>query len=84
MSTDDTVRALDSMERVLESFGNATERHQIRGLRQDLMRQMVDEQSRSERRRTAAKPAEGRPKTGLTPWREIITPHGDVASRRFD
>ncbi len=84
VSTDDTVRALDSMERVLESFGNATERHQIRGLRQDLMRQMVDEQSRSERRRTAAKPAEGRPETGLTPWREIITPHGDVASGRFE
>ena len=84
MSTDDTVRALDSMERVLESFGNATERHQIRGLRQDLMRQMVDEQSRSERRRTAAKPAGGRPETGLTPWREIITPHGDVASGRFE
>ncbi|MCY3849326.1 MAG: DUF499 domain-containing protein [Acidimicrobiaceae bacterium] len=84
MSTDDTVRALDSMERVLESFGNATERQQIRSLRQDLMRQMVDEQSRSERRRTAAKPAEGRPEAGLTPWREIITPHADVASGRFD
>ncbi|MDE0067328.1 MAG: DUF499 domain-containing protein [Acidimicrobiaceae bacterium] len=84
MSTDDTVRTLDSMERVLESFGNATERQQIRSLRQDLMRQMVDEQSRSERRRTAAKPAEGRPEAGLTPWREIITPHADVASGRFD
>ena len=84
VSTDDTIRALDSMERVLESFGNATERHQIRGLRQDLMRQMVDEQSRSERRRTAAQPAEGRPDKGLTPWREIITPHGDVASGRFE
>ena len=84
VSTDDTIRALDSMERVVESFGDATERHQIRGLRQDLMRQMVDEQSRSERRRTAAQPAEGRPDKGLTPWREIITPHGDVASGRFE
>ena len=84
MSTDDTVRALDSMERVLETFGNVTERHQIRSLRRDLMRQMVDEESRSERRRTAAKPAEGRPEAGLTPWREIITPHADVASGRFE
>ena len=84
MSTDDTGRALDSMERLLEAFGNAAERQKIRGLRRDLMRQMVDEESRSERRRTAAKPAEGKPKAGLTPWREIITPHADVTSGRFD
>ena len=84
ISTDDTVRALDSMERVLEAFGNLDERHQIRGLRRGLLRQMVDEESRSERRRTAAQPTEGRPDSGLTPWREIITPHADVASGRFD
>lgn len=84
MSTDDTARALDSMERVLEHFGNVTERHKIRSLRRDLMRQMVDEESRSERRRTAAKSAEGKPEAGLTPWREIITPHADVASGSFD
>ena len=84
VSTDDTVRALDSMERVLETFGNVTERHQIRSLRRDLLRQMVDEESRSERRRTASKSAEGRPDAGLTPWREIIAPHADVASGRFD
>ena len=53
-TTDDTVRALDSMERVLEAFGNIDERQQIRALRRDLMRQMFDEESRSERRKTAA------------------------------
>jgi hypothetical protein len=83
-TTDDTVRALDSMERVLEVFGNIDERQQIRALRRDLMRQMFDEESRSERRKTAAKPTEGQPQAGLTPWREIITPHADVASGRFD
>jgi predicted AAA+ superfamily ATPase len=83
-STDDTVRALDSMERVLDAFGNLEERQGIRALRRDLMRQMFDEESRSERRKTAAKPTEGQPQAGLTPWREIITPHADVASGRFD
>ena len=83
-STDDAVRALDSMERVLEAFGNADQRQEIRTLRRDLMRQMFDEESRSERRKTAAKPTEGQPQAGLTPWREIITPHADVASGRFD
>lgn len=33
-STDDTVRALDSMERVLDAFGNLDERQGIRTLRQ--------------------------------------------------
>jgi len=83
-TTDDTSRALDSMERVLDAFGNLKERQQIRALRRDLMRQMFDEESRSERRKTAAKPTEGQPQAGLTPWREIITPHEDVASGRFD
>ena len=83
-SSDDTVRALDSMERVLEAFGNLDERHKIRDLRHDLLRQMVEESSRAERRKTAAKPTEGQPQAGLTPWREIITPHADVAAGRFD
>ena len=83
-SSDDTVRALDSMERLLEAFGDTEQRQQIRNSRRDLMRQMFDEEARSERRRTAAKPTEGQPQAGLTPWREVITPHADVASGRFD
>ena len=84
LSTDDTVRALDSMERLLEAFGNLDERQQIRDLRRDLMRQMVDEESRAQRRKTAAKPTEGHPTAGLTPWRDIITPHSDVAQGNFE
>ena len=83
-SSDDVARALDSMERVLEAFGNTAERRKIRDLRRDLMRQMFEEESRAERRKTAAKPTEGLPQAGLTPWREIITPHADVREERFD
>ena len=36
------------------------------------------------RKTEAAKPTEGEPLKGLTPWREIITPHADVASGRFE
>ena len=81
---DDTLRALDSMERVLEAFGNVDERRKIRALRHDLLRQVFEETSRAERRKTAAKPTEGHPQAGLTPWREIIAPHADVAAGRFD
>ncbi len=83
-TSDDTLRALDSMERLLEAFGDHDHRNEIRSHRRDLMRQMFEEESRSERRKTAAKPTEGQPQAGLTPWREIITPHADVASGRFD
>lgn len=82
--TDDTLRALDDMERLLEAFGNIEERRQIKALRRDLMRQMFDEGSRSQGRRSAAKPTEGQPQAGLPPWRDVIAPHSDVASGRFE
>ena len=83
LASDDALRALDSMERVLEAFGDSTARGRIRSLRRDLMRQMFDQQSRTEHRRAAAKPTVGTPQAGLTPWREIIVPHKDVASESF-
>lgn len=84
LSSDDTARALDSMERLLEAFGDVEQQRKIRELRRDLQRQVLDEEGRSERRRTAARPTEGRPQAGLTPWRDVVTPHDDVASGRFD
>lgn len=83
-ASDDVLRALDSMERLLGEFGNTESRQAIKTLRRDLMRQMFEEESRAERRKTAAQPTEGQPQAGLTPWRDIITPHADVASGRFD
>ena len=83
-TSDDVLRGLDSMERLLGEFGDTDSRQAIKTLRRDLMRQMFEEESRAERRKTAAKPTEGQPQAGLTPWRDIITPHADVASGRFD
>ena len=72
------------MERVLEAFGRADERAKIRDSRRELARQTYDQESRSERRRTAAQATEGTPHAGLAPWRDIITPHADVASGNFE
>ena len=84
-SSDDTVRFLDSMERLLEAFGSDHSAcQQIRTLRRDLIRQVVEEESRSEHRKIAARPTAGQPQAGLTPWRDIITPHDDVRTGRFD
>jgi predicted AAA+ superfamily ATPase len=83
-STDDTYRMLDTAERLLAGFSAADQIKVVQGLKRDLQRQVVDEQARSERRKTAARPTEGEPLKGLTAWREIITPHADVASGRFE
>ena len=83
-STDDLYRALDTIERVLEAFGAKDQLKVVRAQRNDLLRQRFDEEARSERRKTAAKPTEGEPLSGLAPWRDVITPHSDVAAGRFE
>lgn len=50
-SSDDTYRALDSMERMLRSI-SAPESQQIESMRQEVMRLKFDEQARYERRKT--------------------------------
>jgi predicted AAA+ superfamily ATPase len=83
-STDDTYRMLDTAERLLQAFSAAEQVKLVQGLKRDLQRQTFDEQARTERRKTAAKPTEGEPLHGLTPWRDIMTPHQDVATGRFE
>ncbi len=83
-SSDDTNRALDTMERLLDAFGNVEQQQQMRSLRRDLMRRVFEQESHNERRKASAKPTEGEPQGGLTPWREIITPHEDVRSGRLN
>jgi predicted AAA+ superfamily ATPase len=83
-TTDDTYRLLDTAERLLQSFSAADQVKTVQGLKRDLQRQLFDEEARSERRKTAAKATEGTPLSGLAPWREVITPHEDVASGRFE
>lgn len=83
-SSDDTYRVLDTSERLLAAFSAAEQLATVQGLKRDLQRQVFDEQARSESRKSAAKPTEGEPMKGLVSWREIISPHQDVASGRFE
>ena len=52
-------------------------------MRQDLLRTRFAEEARSTRRRQARAAAEGQPASGLQPWREVVTPHPDVASGQY-
>ena len=81
-STDDAYRALDSMARLLSAV-SAPEADQVEKQKQELLRVRFEDQARRETRRAAVAPAVGQPMSGLKPWREITTPHPDVASGRY-
>jgi hypothetical protein len=81
-STDDAYRALDSMGRLLSAV-SAAETEEIEKMKQEVLRVKFEEQRRTEARKTVNAPVEGKPAGGLKPWREIVTPHPDVASGRY-
>ncbi len=81
-TTDDAYRALDTINRLLSAV-SAPEADQIEKQKQELLRLRFEDQARRETRRVAVAPTEGQPMAGLKPWREITTPHPDVASGQF-
>lgn len=82
-STDDAYRALDSMQRLLTAVSAAGEASEVERQKQELLRQRFEEQARHETRKVSTTPLEGRPGLGLRPWREVVTPHPDVASGHY-
>ncbi|MEW6213264.1 MAG: Swt1 family HEPN domain-containing protein, partial [Acidobacteriota bacterium] len=79
---DDTYRALDSMQRLLVAI-SAPEAAEIDKQKHEVLRIRFEEQARRETKKAAVAPIEGQPAGGLLPWREIVTPHPDVASGRY-
>ena len=82
-SSNDAIRALDSIERLLNAVSAADAAAEVGQMRMDVMRSMFEEQRRSEMRKKAFQATEGKPQGGLKPWREVVTPHSDVASGRY-
>ncbi|MBI2941222.1 MAG: ATP-binding protein [Chloroflexi bacterium] len=81
-TADDAYRALDTVHRLLTAIA-APEAEEVDKERQDLLRVRFEEQTRRESRRVAATAVEGQTPAGLKPWRDVITPHHDVASGRY-
>jgi len=81
-STDDAYRALDSAGRLLTAV-SAAEAAEVERTKLELLRVRFDEQMRSERRRGAGTAIESPATGGLKPWREVVNPHPDVASGRY-
>src|SRR5262245_159377 len=81
-SSRDTLRALDSAGRLLKAV-SAPQTDEVERMYMELSRLFFDEQVRSERRKSAGTAVESAVTGSLKPWREVVTPHRDVASGRY-
>ena len=81
-SSDDAYRVLDTANRLLAAV-SASEAEDVDRLKMELLRVRFDEQARGERRKQAGLAIDSAAATTLTPWREIVTPHRDVASGQY-
>ncbi len=79
---DDVYRVLDSAARLLAAV-SAPEVEEVEKMKMELLRVRFDEQVRGEKRKAAASLIEGAATGALKPWREVVTPHPDVASGRY-
>ena len=79
-NTEDTYRALDTMERLLTAVGATEPADQERELRTELQRQLYEAEQRRGRK---GEPSPGVPGHGLKSWREVLPPHEDVATGNF-
>ncbi len=81
-STDDAYRAIDSISRLLAAV-SAEQVEAVEQMKAEILRVKFEEQLRTQKRKESSIAVEGKPATGLRPWREIVTPHPDVASGRY-
>jgi predicted AAA+ superfamily ATPase len=81
-SSDDADRALDSMARLLTAV-SAPQADEVNKMKLELRRLTFDEQVRSEKRKAGGSLIQASATGTLKPWREIATPHADVASGRY-
>jgi predicted AAA+ superfamily ATPase len=81
-TSDDTYRALDTMERLLNAAGAVAATEQIRTFREDHQRASYESQARDKVRKSTpvALAVDG---LGLKSWREVMTPHPDVRTGNF-
>jgi predicted AAA+ superfamily ATPase len=81
-SSDDAYRALDSAGRLLSAI-SATQADDVEKMKMELLRVRFDEQARGEKRKSAGTAIDTGVTGSLKPWREVVMPHDDVASGRY-
>jgi hypothetical protein len=81
-SPDDAVRALDTIERVMRAIGATREADAVRSSRLDILRGNFEQQTRKAVRDALTLP--GTTDAELPAWRDVLQPHPDVASGRYN
>lgn len=83
-SYDDAERALDSIRRLLVAVNASEAAEKVGAMRDDVLRIKFRELARNEERRKTQKyDITVDTIAGLLPWREVVTPHDDVATGEF-
>jgi predicted AAA+ superfamily ATPase len=83
-TSDDTYRVFDNVHRLLSAIG-AKEALELERQKQDLLRLRFEEQAKKETVKAAVAAVETgvSASLGLKPWRDVITPHPDVHTGRY-
>ena len=81
MSSDDVDRYLDTAVRLCRNINASDQAEAIRSLREELQQQVYTERARNKTRYQAT--IANQVQSGLKPWREVITPHPDVISGKY-
>jgi hypothetical protein len=81
-SSDDADRALDSTARLLTAI-SAPQADEVNKMKVELRRTIYEQQVRDEKKRGGGSLIEMAAAGSMRPWREIVTPHPDVASGRY-
>ena len=80
-TSDEVLRALDQMQMLLQAVSAHEQAEEIGKQKQDLSRVVFQAEARNKTRYTPT--FEGMTSPNLKPWREVVTPHKDVASGNY-
>lgn len=81
---DDAERALDSIRRLLVAVSASEAADKVGSMRDEVLRTKFRELARNEERKKTQKfDISVETVAGLLPWREVVTPHADVATGEF-
>ena len=85
-TAESALRAMDTAKLLLESVGAGPHAAQVDALHQELLRRRFEEEAKRAQKKAAAHSTtqeKSLAQTGLPAWREVVEPHDDVASGRF-
>jgi len=81
ISSDDTDRTLDTAARLCRNIAAPEQAEAIRLLREELQQQVYNDRARNRTRYQVS--IENQVQAGLLPWRDVIMPHPDVTTGKY-